>query len=321
MTSDLLQLITMCFVMGAISLWYSFKKLRIRRLVEDTPTSKTRSAAQGFSEFQGYAWTTGPTAKCSLSNDCVYYKISLQKHVKRGKNSTWETVFTRGLMTNFLILDSTGAVQVDVEGATLQIEKRITSWRDLSEFSKSHLLKETLTGLAVFGFPPVTGLLGLFGPYFRIVEESILLGSPLLVLGEFQSHSSLAKSAPITPGLLAFYDKVQTDPRLKIGTAAAYFDLNRDGKVEADELRRGLFYLARTLINNPSSSLSATDLKEIPLHGVVKKSETNELVVMDCHQSLYTETGNWRSYALFIAGAALILFGIFLVLNSGSFSR
>lgn len=318
MYPEIAKLTLFSFIAGGFCLWYSYKKININRLIEDTATSKSRSAAEGFTEFQGYAWPMSLTYKCSLSRDCVYYHIALQKFVKRGKHSSWETVETLGLNTDFVLLDSTGAVQISVAEADLQIENRTTDWRNLSEESKKFLLNETFAKVSISGFPPVTGLLGLFGSSFRIVENFILQASPLLVLGEFQGLPSV-KTVPPTPGLVLFFDKVQTDPRLKIGVSSQYFDLDKNGKVDLNEQRRGLFYYAHSLIQNPNAQPSSTAAQQVPLYGIIKKSDSHDLVVLDCHERALAESHGWLFYGLFVLGAALILFGVVLMTRTPSF--
>src|SRR3546814_9949400 len=38
-----------------LTFWLAFSRLRESRLIQDTPTSRVRSAAQGYVEFEGFA--------------------------------------------------------------------------------------------------------------------------------------------------------------------------------------------------------------------------------------------------------------------------
>lgn len=320
MNPDTVKLILACFGGGGFALWYSVKKIRINRLIQDTPTSRTRSAAQGFNELQGYAWPLNATAKCSQKNDCVYYTITLQKYVKRHKNSKWETVFARNLASDFLILDTTGAVHVMVPKATLQIQERTLKWSGLNEASRDHILNNLLTAVNVSGFPPSSGFIGgLFSAKFRIVENYITLASPLLILGEFESPQKSLMEAPPSPGLFGFFDKLQKDPRLKIGATSSFFDLNKDGKVDASELRRGLYYMAKSLINASTQSTSPPLNGSVPLHGIIKKSDNHDLIIIDSHEKNLSSYAEWGFYLLFIAGSGLILLALFIILNPHRF--
>ncbi len=313
-TGDEFKLIILCVGAGSYAIWHSLKKIKIKRLIEDTPTSKARSAAQGFAEFQGYAWPLEMTVKCSQSNDCVYYSLVLQKKVKKKKNTEWVTVFSRSHAADFLIIESTGAIQVVLPKAQLEIQNRTTNWSSLSDLSRNHLIKNTFQDFNSSGFPPPTGLLGfLFGGCFRVVESFITLGCPILALGEFESLSAKEVKAPLTAGLQSFFNKVQNDPRLKIGTSSSFFDFNRDGKVSAVELRKALHYLARTLINADSKSIAKTGASTVPLHGQIKSSENHKLVIIDTHEKTLHEKSNWNFYLLFLFGVALISGGIALL--------
>jgi hypothetical protein len=315
MNIDTFKAAIICLGVGAYALIQSFKKIRIQRLLEDTPTSKTRSAAQGFSEFQGYAWTLYSTTQCSMNHDCVYYHLELQKYVKRGKNSKWETVHSMEHATDFLLVDNTGAIQIQIPGADFQIESRVTSWSQLSEPTRQRLLKGNLSNHEAFDFPPALSILGgLFSGTYRIVEKSIWLGCPLLILGDFSGHTGEKAPTPLTPGLIPFFEKVQSDPRLKIGSQSSYFDLNKNGKVTPDEIRRSLYYIARSLVQNQKTSSSPVLF--IPLHGLINKSDNHDLLILDCHERSLVEDGSGKFYLLFCAGVILVVLGIYLALHS-----
>jgi hypothetical protein len=302
-----------CFVMGGYLALRGFHQMKRQRLVEDMPTSKNRSAPQGLVELQGYAWPVEKTVRCTKLNDCASYSILLQEYRRNGrKNSYWVTVFEAKVAADFLLLDPTGAIYVNTESAEKEVRIRETNWEGLSTELQQQLLNTTLVGANAAGFPPTPGILGsLFGGRFRIVEYFVTLGSPVLALGEFKTYS--AKPFKITPstGLSKFFEKVKSDPNLKIGTSTKYFDLDKNGKVEPDEVRRGMHYLARSLMNTTAPE---TDAPDIPYYGTISNSENHPLYVADAHRNMVAQDNPWSGLLTFLGGVALIVAGIYMLI-------
>lgn len=313
MTSNQIEASLYLVGIGAFITHWSYKRLYTRRKIEDIPTSRTRSAAQGLSEFQGYAWPLFNTVKCAFNNECVHYSIVLEKYVKRGKRSSWESVYTNVVASDFYLIDPTGAVQVSPEGAEFIIQTRTTNWNDLPKAAQDFMLSNHISYHSS-GFPPSEGFLKFFKSNFRVRENYILLGSPLLILGGYDSTAGGEKNLS-NANLHTFFEKIKTDVRLKIGTTSPFFDLNKDGKVEADEMRRGLYYMARALIKPADPGAPPAIATPVPLHGLVKKTEDHGLVVIDSHEATYKKENNWFHYFSFLGGVALIVFGFFVALH------
>ena len=101
-----------CFVFG-------FRWWRRARLIDDTPTSRIRSAAQGYVELSGRAaLTSGTQLVAPLSGrPCVWWLFRIERKRRSGKNTHWETV-NRGLSNQpFLLTDDTGSCLVNPQGA------------------------------------------------------------------------------------------------------------------------------------------------------------------------------------------------------------
>jgi E3 Ubiquitin ligase len=103
--------------------WRSFYKVR---LIEDTPTSKARSAAQGYVELQGHArQLDGAPLVAPLSSlPCVWfrYKVEEQVTVHNSKGiaqNEWRTVDHGESIETFWLEDDTGRVVVDPEGGEI----------------------------------------------------------------------------------------------------------------------------------------------------------------------------------------------------------
>jgi hypothetical protein len=122
---------TFWFIFSGLSLFLVFSlyqayKITIKaREIENTPTSKIRSAAQGWVELEGEQhFFKGSPLIAPLSNiPCTWYYYSIEYYKKKG----WVEI-ERGTSQSLLILDDeTGQCIVDPTGATIT-PGSIDSW-------------------------------------------------------------------------------------------------------------------------------------------------------------------------------------------------
>lgn len=116
--NQLVFLIAACLV-ALICLWFVFHYLRRARLIEDIPTSRIRSAAQGYAEIVG---TVSPARNKELAaplsgHSCVWYSYKVQRLQKSGRSNHWKTVEEGTSNQYFVIQDDTDACIVHPEGA------------------------------------------------------------------------------------------------------------------------------------------------------------------------------------------------------------
>lgn len=97
---------------GFIGAFYFFLR---KRIIEDTPTSKIRSAAQGYTELSGISkLMEGSSISGSLTNTtCTWYSYTIEQHRSSGKNSRWVTIEEGISDSLFLIDDNTGGAVID----------------------------------------------------------------------------------------------------------------------------------------------------------------------------------------------------------------
>lgn len=83
-----------------------FINLKVLRLVKSTPTSKLRSAAQGFSEFTGRVIGLDKELKTPVSGTpCAWYYYEQQEYVRSGKSSRWTTTYAEFCNRPILLTD------------------------------------------------------------------------------------------------------------------------------------------------------------------------------------------------------------------------
>ena len=100
-----------------------FKILQRKRLLENTPESKIRSASMGLVEISGQAVGpyTIPAPACGL--DCFYYRTIAWELQQSGKNKEWVKVAEESLHLPFFLDDGTGRLLVDCNGAETDLHR------------------------------------------------------------------------------------------------------------------------------------------------------------------------------------------------------
>jgi hypothetical protein len=196
--------ILVVFGLGAGLLFSGFKRFRIRRQIEDMPTSRIATAAQGLVEFQGFANSVASDYAKSIDQTpvaCSYLEI--EEYVNKGKKgSEWEVRYRGFLVDRFLVTDESGSAWVLARESDLRIEPRIRGYHELSESTLSHLLENVLPKLGGIGFSMKewagSGLGGsilkaFFGQlrhdHWRVSEKNIEIGQPVYVLGQFKTRA------------------------------------------------------------------------------------------------------------------------------------
>ncbi|MGD8558591.1 MAG: hypothetical protein PVH04_02930, partial [Gammaproteobacteria bacterium] len=95
--------------------YFAFVFFRRARIIEDTPTSKIRSAAQGYVELVGHGNTIdGPEIVAPLSKTpCTWYRYKVEK-LDDKHDRTIDSGCSEDL---FMLVGETGTCVIDPEGA------------------------------------------------------------------------------------------------------------------------------------------------------------------------------------------------------------
>ncbi|RJO66096.1 MAG: hypothetical protein C4523_13515 [Myxococcales bacterium] len=153
------------FVAGAIAMGYgAFHYLRLKRWIENTPTSKVRSLAMGLIEVEGVAVRKYQVISPLTMLPCVYYSVRKYNLDADAAQPSWSlsSVISSGLVP-FYLDDDTGRVLVDPTRAKIR---------------PTHT--QTVSGPCPLGM--VTALS--MSENITYVEESIPEGATLYVLGQ-----------------------------------------------------------------------------------------------------------------------------------------
>jgi len=211
-------------VLAAVSGWgflRGFRWWRWARLIEDTPTSRVRSAAQGHVELVGTArMMPGAPVVAPLSKrTCVWWSFTVERRVRdqRGRKS-WR-VTHRGVSDGlFYLEDQSGSCVVDPEGAEVLAVARDTWYGE--------------TPLPVAGPPAERGFRG-FGREYRYREVRIHDGEPMYAIGWFRTETN-APSGPVDADVATLLRQWKRDA----AGLMQRFDADRDGMLSLAEWER-----------------------------------------------------------------------------------
>lgn len=108
-------------VIGLYLFFRGFKLLQRKRLIQNTPTSKIRSASLGLVELSGLA--TGPyLMKAPITGtSCYCYRTVAWQEKQSGKNKEWTIVAEENFHVPFFLDDNTGRLLIDPRGAELDL--------------------------------------------------------------------------------------------------------------------------------------------------------------------------------------------------------
>lgn len=191
---------------------FSFIFLYKARLIEDTPTSRVRSAAQGYVELSGRArLMDGPPVVAPLTTTpCVWYRFKVE-HLGE-KN---DPVVVSGTSDDlFLLVDGDAQCVVDPDDGEVFCRTKVV-WYEESYPSRNH----RVLGGGMFGRA--------FGLY-RYTEERLHPGEYLYVLGEFQSIGGGAETFNTREEVKALLKAWKQDR----ASLLHRFDANGDGEID-----------------------------------------------------------------------------------------
>lgn len=217
---------TIVVLIGAAAALYGiFRFIHRARIIEDTPTSRIRSAPQGYVELigQGELMEGPPIIAPLTGTTCTWYRFKVERRERttdsRGRSTTrWRTVRSGVSDELFLLRDETGTCVIDPEGAEVTPSTRDVWYGDSASWGG--------------GMPRRTGRFGgLAGGRYRYTEERMHAGDPLYAIGLFQSVGGASEAPNTAAEVRDLLRAWKQDPQ----SLAARFDSNGDGTVDVVE--------------------------------------------------------------------------------------
>jgi len=159
--------------------WWCLQRLTQLRFLLDTPTSKIRSAAQGYTELYGMLRESPQSQQAGplTGKPCVWWRFKIEEQRSDGKQKNWSAI-EKGCSEVWLELeDATGVCLINPQGAEVR-----PSTREIWSGNQRHPLRVKQQNL----------LLGLLnsGRHYRYTEERLHAGEPLYAIGDFRTSGA-----------------------------------------------------------------------------------------------------------------------------------
>lgn len=200
------------------------RNLRRARMMEDTPTSRIRSAAQGYVELDGVGeLLDGPAIVSPLSGErCTWYsyKVERREEVRDGdkRRSRWRTLRSGTSDSLFRLVDETGECVIDPEGASvLPSVSRV--WYGQAPDP--------------VGVPPARSrwLPTIVSGRYRYTEQLMRPGDPLYAMGYFKTMGTGTHLRALKDDVIALLRTWKRDPERHLRG----YDRDGDGRIDQEE--------------------------------------------------------------------------------------
>lgn len=209
---------------GAVySFWYGFKAWRKNRVIEDTPTSRVRSAAQGYVELSGQGVLPADSHnKGPLSGiPCTWWRYKVEERSSAGRSRSWSTVDSDTSSEPFLLNDGTGQCLIDPCGAEV-FPGATNVWYGPEAWPRGRIPD----GSGLFGWLVDTFVTD----KYRYTEHRLEANKHVYAIGAFRSLGGASAEDPeaAAAALLRAWKQDQA-------ALLARFDSNHDGTLSSAE--------------------------------------------------------------------------------------
>ncbi len=255
--------LVLMFVLCGLSLYGIFRFFHRYRMIADTPTSKIRSAHQGFVELEGEGrlMQGEPIISPLSKKTCLWYKFKIEERVREydigPKNNfalskaDWETV-NSGVSENlFLIVDDTGTCVVDPEGASIT-----PSFSKVWHGEREYQVSDANSVDAVLGMMTSTRN---SSNRYRYTEQRIDVGDYLYILGRFKSIGGRRETFDKNAEVRELLAKWKNMPQMLL----ARFDENDDGEIDLQEWQKVMAAAEQRVEKNMTERLVEQEIHTI----------------------------------------------------------
>ncbi|HEY5264884.1 MAG TPA: GIDE domain-containing protein [Steroidobacteraceae bacterium] len=205
------------------SFWVAFKAWSRSRVIEDTPTSKVRSAAQGYVELSGHGMLP-PNAENRApltGKPCTWWRYKIEERRYAGRSRSWTTIQNDTSAIPFLLDDGTGQCLIDPRGAEV-FPGASNVWYGPSEWPQVCIP----SGSGIFG----RLVDALVTDKYRYTEHRLQAREQVYAIGAFRSLGGVSIENPDDQVAAVLRDWKQDQ-----GALLARFDSNHDGTISREE--------------------------------------------------------------------------------------
>lgn len=296
--SDFWIIVSILVIAAVAGFFLTFRFWKRARLIEDTPTSKIRSAAQGYVEIRGHArmMDGDPIVAPLTGTRCCWWRYKIEKketYYSDGKRRTrWRTISSGVSDGLFHAVDDTGQCVVDPEGAEVTGEDR-DSWYGSTPRPRAGPRGGRSAGSLLLG-----------GGRYRYTEYRLHSGSPLYAMGFFRTHSGHSEPFNTDREVATLLSQWKRDTDVLLSR----FDENDDGEIDLKEWER-----ARRAAQREVEAGQRKRALEPGVHTLRKPGDGRPFLLSTLPQDKLA--GRYRWYArgclalFFLTGAAAV-FGI-----------
>ncbi|MEH6493154.1 GIDE domain-containing protein [Halopseudomonas sp.] len=246
-------------------LYLMLTRLQRARWIEDTPTSRVRSAAQGLVELNGMLDAGGhePLLSPLAKRPCLWYRFRVEEHKGNSdRDNQWRTVEQGVSERPFLLRDSTGVCWINPLGAEVHPKHR-RRWEGNQRWPADKSVAKGFLG-------------GLLRKRYRYTEEWFVAEEPLYAIGWFESRGGGRDAVDMN----ALSRQVISNWKADFPDLLARFDRNGDGKIDLEEWER----VRRAA--NQAAELEARTAGQAPVIHALRKPPRRGLpfVLSDHHE-------------------------------------
>ena len=120
---DKLGIFLFLILFGGIVFFFSgFQKLHQKRIIANLPLSKIRSLSMGLVKLNGQIMQNEKLLISPINKEkCIYYNCHIEELKKRGRSTSWVTIFRSIASVPFYVQDETGKILVNLKNAEVNI--------------------------------------------------------------------------------------------------------------------------------------------------------------------------------------------------------
>ena len=272
--------ITFAFALGLclFGAWGAVNHYRRARFMLDTPTSKIRSAAQGYVELNGQLKAVeGVALQAPLTGTpCLWWRYRIEEYQRGKDRAQWRVVDSGVSSEPFQLDDGTGRCLIDPRGAHISTQLR-KSWQG----NQRHPRASVAGGL-------MSQMLGV-GSRYRYVEERLQEGQALYAIGQFRTVEALADAEQLNKALIKHW-------KADFAGLLERFDHDGNGELDAQEWER-VRQAARVQVERQLAAQAGAPA----VNRLAKPSENLPFVLSDVSEQQQVRRFYWRT-----AGCAMI---------------
>ena len=262
--------------------WWAVRRMVQARYLLDTPTSKIRSAAQGYVELYGVLQEHKASLQARLTGKpCLWWRFKVEEYSSSDKRSAWRVVESGSSEACFLLSDGTGECLVDPRGAEIRPATK--------EVWQSDQAPLTMGGGGLFDWFSS-------GKQYRYTEERLHAGEPLYAIGDFHTRGGGQQGLDLTAAQGAVIREWKGD----YGQLLERFD--SDGNQQLDESEWNRVRLAAQLEAEDRHSVQSLQPAQ---HQMGKPSQAQPFILSSHGEDQLARQFHWQA----LAGAVVCLLG------------